>query len=450
MVLRHDRLAERPLKKFAQGGDEGVGIDPLRLQRLPAREGQQPARQRPRPLHALKRERRRLLDPRSCLRLGKLRHLAVDRVETAEDDGQHVVEVVRHAAGELAQRIHLLRLTELLLKSAPLGHVVGADHDAAGIALLARNRRRHRLDDLAGMDPLVAKGAAPAVEAGAKIAVDLRARDGAERLDRRSPRQLVRLPAVKAGQSRIDLLEAEAVTVLHQHGVVFRRVPEERPDERLARGELGRPLGDPALERVVDPRQLLLGALRVGDVVRHADIADVLAGEAPAGLRLRLHPAPLAVGAAEARLDLDRLRRPVDDRRGCANARQVFRMQGVAPVEGERRFVSSAEEVEIGLVDELAPVVGPGHPDEHRRAVGDGAEARLAFGDRALGELALGDVADDHIDADHAPARVAVGHVHDLGEGGAARARELDLVATSSPASARSSPSRRRRTSRAA
>ncbi len=335
---------------------------------------------------------------------------------------------MRHAAGELAQRIHLLRLAELFLEPAPLGRIMRADDDAAGIALLARNRRRHRLDNLARMDPLVAIRAA-AVEAGAKIAVHLRAGDGAERLDRRSPRQLVRLAAVKAGQRRIDLLKAEALALLHQHGVVFRRVLEERPDERLARGELGRPLGDPALERVVDPRQLLLGPLRVGDVVRHADIADVLAGEAPARLRLRLHPAPLAVRAAEARLDLDRLRRPVDGRGGGANARQVFRMQGVAPVDGERFLVGSAEEVEIGLIDELAPVVRPGHPDEHRRAVGDGAEARLAFGDRALGDLALGDVADDHVDADHAPARVAVGHVHDLGEGDAARARELDLVA---------------------
>ena len=47
-------------------------------------------------------------------------------VEAADDAGQQVVEVVRQAAGELADGLHLLRLEELLarllqLAAAPPG-----------------------------------------------------------------------------------------------------------------------------------------------------------------------------------------------------------------------------------------------------------------------------------------------------------------------------------------
>ena len=41
----------------------------------------------------------------------------------APDDRQHVVEVVRHAAGELADGLHLLRLAQLLLQCLALGDV---------------------------------------------------------------------------------------------------------------------------------------------------------------------------------------------------------------------------------------------------------------------------------------------------------------------------------------
>ena len=38
------------------------------------------------------------------------------QLDHAEDDGQDVVEVVSDAAGELADRLHLLRLAQLLLQ----------------------------------------------------------------------------------------------------------------------------------------------------------------------------------------------------------------------------------------------------------------------------------------------------------------------------------------------
>ncbi len=44
------------------------------------------------------------------LREAPLRQPRLHQVEAAEHAGQHIVEVVRDAAGELAHRIHLLRL----------------------------------------------------------------------------------------------------------------------------------------------------------------------------------------------------------------------------------------------------------------------------------------------------------------------------------------------------
>jgi len=41
---------------------------------------------------------------------------ALQQFQAADDPGQHVVEVVRDAARQLADRLHLLRLAQLLLR----------------------------------------------------------------------------------------------------------------------------------------------------------------------------------------------------------------------------------------------------------------------------------------------------------------------------------------------
>src|SRR3546814_9799892 len=43
-------------------------------------------------------------------------------LEPADDDREHIVEVVRDAAGELADRLHLLRLAQPRLGGLALGH----------------------------------------------------------------------------------------------------------------------------------------------------------------------------------------------------------------------------------------------------------------------------------------------------------------------------------------
>ena len=71
---------------------------------------------------------------------------------------------------------------------------------------------------------------------------------------------------------------------------------------------------------------------------------------------------------------------------------QIVRVKRSSPIEGEGLFIGQSEKIEIGLIDEFPLAVGAGHPDQHRRAVGDGAEPRLAFGDLSLGELSIRDV----------------------------------------------------------
>ena len=52
----------------------------------------------------------------------------------AGDHGQDVVEVVRDAAGELADRIHLLRMAQLGFRGLLFGQVAADEEVAAGPA----------------------------------------------------------------------------------------------------------------------------------------------------------------------------------------------------------------------------------------------------------------------------------------------------------------------------
>ena len=59
----------------------------------------------------------------------------LQHLQTAADPGQQIVEIVCKATRQLAHRLHFLRLTELLLEQALLGHVdadAGASSRAAG------------------------------------------------------------------------------------------------------------------------------------------------------------------------------------------------------------------------------------------------------------------------------------------------------------------------------
>ena len=74
------------------------------------RERQEPLRERRRTLSAIDSALDEPLDVGLAAR-----QLAFYEVKTAHDDGEHIVEIVRDAAGELPDRLHLLDLAELLL-----------------------------------------------------------------------------------------------------------------------------------------------------------------------------------------------------------------------------------------------------------------------------------------------------------------------------------------------
>ena len=105
-----DGLAEQPLEQMRHFGHDVGQLEDLRAQRLLARESEQLPGQ---PGGAV-RVRLDLLDVVIVAVAGRVAHH--HQVAMAHDRGQDVVEVVRHAAGELADRLHLGRLRDLALE----------------------------------------------------------------------------------------------------------------------------------------------------------------------------------------------------------------------------------------------------------------------------------------------------------------------------------------------
>ena len=119
--LQRDRLAEQPVEQHGDVGEHLAELDDARPQRLPARESQQLPHQPGRAVGVL-------LDVHDVLEGRVGRPVAGEQqVGEADDGGQHVVEVVRDAAGELADRLHLLALRELRLERALLGRLERVD-----------------------------------------------------------------------------------------------------------------------------------------------------------------------------------------------------------------------------------------------------------------------------------------------------------------------------------
>jgi hypothetical protein len=113
---RHDRLA-----------DHLAHIAGARRQRLLARIGEQPAGQRRTAFGRLLRDVDRIAESRVVRRDA----LAQD-LEIAEHDHQQIVEIMRDAAGELADRVHALGARQFGLGALELGDV-GANADGAAV-----------------------------------------------------------------------------------------------------------------------------------------------------------------------------------------------------------------------------------------------------------------------------------------------------------------------------
>ena len=91
-----------------------------RREGLLAREGEQALDQ----LHAAARRLQRRFD--EFVEFGVIRTVILQRRQVADDDGEQVVEIVGDAASQLAQCVEFLRLQQLFLQFALLGHI--ADH----------------------------------------------------------------------------------------------------------------------------------------------------------------------------------------------------------------------------------------------------------------------------------------------------------------------------------
>ena len=129
-----DLLADQPPQQHVELGKDVAEIEHLRAQRLPPRERQQLPHQARRPVGVL-------LDLHDVLerRIGRLVRVEQE-IGRHHDGGQHVVEVVRDAAGELADRLHAGALVDLVLQRALAGGFERVDDGGFRIALVVLDR----------------------------------------------------------------------------------------------------------------------------------------------------------------------------------------------------------------------------------------------------------------------------------------------------------------------
>ena len=113
-----DPLADRAVDQLEHVLDQLGRRDRLGQQRLGAGEGEQAAGQRGGAGGAL----HRIVEVELDL-AARAVQLAPGEIEAADDDREHIVEIVGDAAGELADRLHLLDLAELRLGGGALGRL---------------------------------------------------------------------------------------------------------------------------------------------------------------------------------------------------------------------------------------------------------------------------------------------------------------------------------------
>jgi hypothetical protein len=112
-----DVLTEQPANDLRHVLDDRIDAERLDAKHLSFAERQQLAREGRGALRRAK-DLGDILPPR-IVRLEASR----DEIGEPANRREKIVEVVRHAAGELADRVHLLRLANLLLEAAALGNV---------------------------------------------------------------------------------------------------------------------------------------------------------------------------------------------------------------------------------------------------------------------------------------------------------------------------------------
>ena len=258
------RRAQGAVEQLRHARHQAVHVHRLRGERLAAREGEEARGERRRPPRPAHRVDGRAPQPRRVLGQVPLQDLQV-----ADHHLEQVVEVVRDAAGELAHRLHLLRLPELLLRRLQLrlARLVGGDVAGDAVEAVAFPSRGPGQP----VDRPVPVAAAVLEMRHAGPGGPLHrgvARFGVVRLEEAVEAvadQLLRPVAERRRPGRVDRPDA-AIEPQHQQQVA--RVapdpvalPRARPDRRL---------------------QLLLGALLLVDIEHRDDAARHLPGPAVA------------------------------------------------------------------------------------------------------------------------------------------------------------------------
>ncbi len=126
--LEGDRLTQRPRHDLLKTCDQIVDVLRLHIERLPPCEGKQAVGERG---SSPSRGRRCIKVAVQVIRPTRI-ETPTDKIEPCRHAGQHVVEVMSNATGELPDRLHLLALTQLFLSSRkrlvalqPFGNVAG-------------------------------------------------------------------------------------------------------------------------------------------------------------------------------------------------------------------------------------------------------------------------------------------------------------------------------------
>src|SRR5450759_141372 len=122
-------LADEPAEHLLDPGDDLVHVHELRLEDLLAAKGEELAGEVGRALPGR-------ADVGQCRAPGIVgRHVGQEEVGVPGDDREEVVEIVGDASRELADRLHLLRLAELLFEAHAGRYVHPRAHDLAGAVL---------------------------------------------------------------------------------------------------------------------------------------------------------------------------------------------------------------------------------------------------------------------------------------------------------------------------
>src|SRR5262249_12534579 len=135
-----DAAADERADQLRDVLDLRADVEHFRLERLAAGEGQKLRRQLGGALH---RPGDRL-DLTAAGPPGEI--AAAQEIGGGTDDGQEIVEIVRDAAGELADRFHLLGLAQHFLALAAFGDVDGLQHGARYRIVLIEQGAHHEIE----------------------------------------------------------------------------------------------------------------------------------------------------------------------------------------------------------------------------------------------------------------------------------------------------------------